>query len=345
MKRFLMIGCGNWAGWWVRDFIPQTADVAACVAVVDVNREAAERAGQALGLPRSSCYTDAAQALRENDVDYAVVTASIPHHLQVYRQILETKPDCPILSEKPVAGTWEDCLEVQRLVRQAGVKCAFTFSHRYEQDKQTFAHLLQSGKYGKLNTLVGRLIVKKQQSGDRPPEAFLIDGGVHYIDMLRPFSGSEGKTMYAQAWDCAWPESGGHAVSAFVQAEMQSGVHATLEYLLGCAENRNSWCEEYFRAECEKASIELDHQVITARWTDSAGALHTENVPLLPGAHWKHDRIIRDFIAWLDGGSAPDICLEESMKAMAMLYGVVDSIHTGQAVTVTERRAQCGGQA
>lgn len=330
MKRFILIGCGNWAGRWIRDFIPETADAARCVAVVDVNREAAERAGNTLHVP---VYTNVGTALRENHVDYAVVTASIPHHLQVFRDVLQAKPDCPILSEKPIAGSWEDCLEIQQLVKQAGVPCAFTFSHRYEQDKQTFARLLQSGKYGKINTVVGRLIVHKQQP-IRPSEMTLIDGGVHYLDMLRPFSGSEAKTVYAQAWDCPWPESGDRAASAFVQIEMQNGVHATMEYLLGSAENRNSWCDEYFRAECERASVVLDHRQITARWTDESGNLIMENVSLLPGAHWKHDKIIRDFINWLDGGPEPDLCLWESMKAMALLYAAVKSVQTGQAVTV-----------
>ena len=338
MKRFVLIGCGNWGGWWVRDFIPETADVARCAAVVDVNREEAERAGNALHVP---VYTNIGTALRENPVDYAVVTASIPHHLEVFRDILLTRP-CPILSEKPVAGNWEDCLEIQQLVKEVGIKCAFTFSHRFEQDKQTFARLLQSGKYGKINTIVGRLIVHKQQP-IRPPEMTLIDGGVHYLDMLRPFTGSEAKTVYARAWDCPWPESGGHAASAFVQAEMQNGIHATMEYLLGSAENRNSWCDEYFRAECERASVVLDQRQITARWTDESGNLITEDVPLLPGAHWKHDKIIRDFNHWLDGGPEPALCLRGSMKAMALLYAAVESTQTGQAVSVTNRLEQCGG--
>ena len=312
--------------------------MARCAAVVDVNREAAERAGNALHVP---VYTNVGTALRENPVDYAVVTASIPHHLEVFRDILQTRP-CPILSEKPVAGNWEDCLEIQQLVKEAGIKCAFTFSHRFEQDKQTFARLLQSGKYGKINTIVGRLIVHKQQP-IRPPEMTLIDGGVHDLDMLRPFSGSEAKTVYAQAWDCPWPESGGHAASAFVQAEMQNGVHATMEYLLGSAENRNSWCDEYFRAECERASVVLDQRQITARWTDESGNLTTEDAPLLRGAHWKHDKIIREFISWLDGGPEPELCLRESMKAMALLYAAVESAQTGQAVPVAKQLEQCGG--
>lgn len=337
MKRFILIGCGNWGKRWVQDFIPETADMAKCVSVVDKNQKASKEAGRALQVP---AYTDVYTAFRENRVDYAVVAASISHHLEVFRAILQAQPGCHILSEKPAAGTWADCLEIRRLVRAAGIKCAFTFNHRFEQDKQTFVQLLQSGKYGRLNTIVGRLIVKKQQPV-RAPEVTLIDGGVHYLDMLRPFSKSEAKTVYAQAWDCPWPESGGHAASAFVQAEMQNGVHASMEYLLGCAENRNSWCDEYFRAECEKASVVLDRRQINARWTDEEGKLCTEDIPLLPGSHWKHDLIIRQFIAWLDGGKTPEICLEESMKAMALLFAVVDSVKTGKAVSALDYLRQC----
>lgn len=333
MKTFILVGCGNWGKMWLNRFIPQVADVAKCVAVADINPDAVEMARQALNLPVSAAYTDTAQAFREHKVDFAVVAAAIPAHLPVVRTILREQPGCHILSEKPVAGCMEDCLEIERLVKEAGVKCAFTFSHRYEDDKQTFEKVLRSGKYGKVNTIVGRLMLNKCW-GANPPENLLIDGGVHYLDMLRSFTGSEAKSVYAQAWNCDWPERGGTAACGFVQVEMESGVRACLELNLGGALDRNGWCNEYFRAECERASIVLDRRVITARWTDEAGERREEAIPLMEGAHWKHDLIIRNFIGWLDGGPAPDVCLSESMKAMALMCAAADSIRTGKAMPV-----------
>lgn len=338
MKTFVQIGCGGWGRQWIQQFIPEVSDVARCVAAVDISRDALLEARQMLHLPATACYTDVREALRAHKVDFAVVAVSIPAHLPVIRTIVEAQPGCHILSEKPVAGCRGDCLEIERLTNEAGIKCAFTFSHRYERDKQTFEQVLHSGKYGKINTLVARLIMHKHWVIE-PPENILIDGGVHYLDMLRAFTGSEGKRVYAQAWNCPWPR-GGNAASAFVQVEMVSGVRACLEYELGGAEDRNGWCNEYFRAECERASLVLDRQRITACWTDDVGRPWEEGVQLLSGEHWKHDLIIRNYITWLDGGFTPDICLAESQKSMALMCAAVESVQSGQAVQIIDVTAK-----
>lgn len=333
MKKFILVGCGNWGNWWMNRFIPEVVDVAQCVAVVDANPAALERAGKTMNLPAEACYADVTTAFSERKVDFAVVAANIPAHLAVVRAILQAQPTCHILSEKPVAGSWEDCVEIERLVKDAGVKCALTFSHRYENDKQTFEKILRSGRYGKVNTIVGRL-ARHRSERVNPPELMLIDGGVHYLDMMRSFTGSDAVRVFAQAWNCPWPERGGNAICAFVQAEMASGVRALMEIELGGPAERNSWCNEYIRAECEKASVVLDRQEITACWTDTDGQDFEEKIPLLEGGHWKHDRIIRMFIDWIDGGSAPDICLEESMESMRLMCAAAQSVRTGQAVVV-----------
>lgn len=339
MKKFILIGCGSWGARWYRDFIPQVKDVAACVGVVDINPECVRRAGEALGLDEAHIYTDLSAALGENDIDFAVVAVGIPAHLPVVRTILACKPGCHILSEKPVAGTREECEALRDKVEQAGIKCAFTFSHRYEQDKQTLAYLLKSGTYGKINSIVGRLIVHKPPVGEAD-EMLLINGGVHYVDMLQVFSLSHWKSVYADIWTCPW-EDGRTSHNAFLQAEMENGVHTTLELMLGSADNRNTWCNENFRIECEKACIECDGGQIHILYTDAEGGRHREEYPLLNGEHWKHDRIIREFLMWMDGGKEPDTAIGYAMEAMDFLYAAVDSYKAHQVIS----RGDCNGNA
>ncbi len=288
-KRFILVGCGSWGARWYNTFIPQARDIAECIAVVDLDEHCADLAGHALSIPPERRYTSVRRAFLENKVDFAVIAVSIPAHLTVIKTVLEVQPGCHILSEKPVAGSMFECRQIEALVRAAGIKRAFTFSHRYEQDKQSLEKLLASGKYGSIDSIVGRLIVKKQPA-DRADEMLLINGGCQYIDMLEVFAGSTWKSVYAQIWEHAWEQRGGTSHNAFLMCEMQNGVHVALEILLGSADDRNGWCNENFRIECDRACIEAESGELFERYTDENGERIVKKIPLEEGKHWKHEK-------------------------------------------------------
>lgn len=348
MKKYIHVGCGNWGGnTWMNRIIPQIKDVAECVALVDVNTENVERAGKIIGMPKEALYLDLKKALEDHDVDFVTIASSIGSHLSVVKTILENKPGCHIISEKPMAGNMEECMEIYHLVKEAGIKYSVTFSHRYEDDKQTFQKILQEGIGGKLNFIVGKISVARKfgnvaqgsHTYERPMdpvESLFIDGGIHNLDMIRAFAGCNAEEVYAQAWNIEWEKHDRGAASAFVIMKMENGVRANLEFEFGGAHTYNNWTKEYFRAECENASIELDNRRITARSMEGFPTPSVCEIPLLKGDHWKHDLIIRQFIDWMDGGPAPDVSIDESIHAMGMLYAVVESSRTGKPVNVKE---------
>lgn len=340
MKKFIHVGCGGWGNVWLNRIIPGIADEAECVAAVDINEAALQNAGTVLGLSADALYTDLAKALQEKDADFVTVAASINSHLQVVKTVLEYGKH--ILSEKPIAGSLADSAEIYRRVKAAGIKFAVTFSHRYEDDKQTFQQLVRSPDAGKMNYLVSRIVISRtHNTGHKidPPEWLFVDGGAHNLDMIRAFSGSNAKTVYAKAWNTDWAEGRGEA-SAFVHAEMENGVRAFLEYGFGGAHTYNGWTNEYFRAECENASFELDNRTITAR--NMEAEMPVRQIPLLRGEHWKHDLILRQFIRWLDGGEAPEVTIDDSIHAMGLVFAAVESSRTGKAVDVRQLMAQYG---
>lgn len=342
MKKFIHVGCGGWGKVWLKRIIPGIADEAECVAAVDINGAALENAGAVLGLPGEALYTDLAKALREREVDFVTIAASIHSHLQVVKTVLEYGNGCHIVSEKPIAGTLADSAEIYRMVKAAGIKFAVTFSHRYEDDKQTFQQLVRSRDVGRLNYLVSRMVISRtHNTGHRidPPEWLFVDGGAHNLDMIRAFSGANAKQVYAKAWNTDW-EDGRGAASAFVHVEMENGIRAFLEYEFGGAHTYNGWTNEYFRAECDNGSFELDNRVITVRNMESVPP--AQQIPLLRGAHWKHDLILRQFIRWLDGGEAPEVTIDDSIHAMGLVFAAVESSRTGKPINVKQLMAQYG---
>ncbi len=346
MKRYIHVGCGGWGNIWLNRIIPQIKDVAQCVAAVDINTDALENAGAVLGLPEEALYTELAKALQENEVDFVTISTSIPSHLEVVKTVLEYGRGCHIVSEKPIAGTMAESAELYKRVKAAGIKFAVTFSHRYEDDKQTFQRILRSGMSGKMNYLISRIVIARNHgnSGHRidPIEMLFIDGGAHNLDMIRAFSGSNAEEVYANAWNIDWDDNRGSAASAFVQVRMENGVRAFLEYQFGGAYTYNGWTHEYFRAECDQASYELDNRRIMARCQDGFPVPEGCEIPLLQGEHWKHDLIIRQFIDWLDGGEAPEVTIDDSIHAMGMLFAAVESSRTGKPVNVKQLMREHG---
>lgn len=346
MKRYIHVGCGGWGNVWLNRIIPQVQDVAQCVAAVDINPEALQKAGEVLGLPGEALYSDLAQALQDHEVDFVTISTSISSHLEVVKAVLQYGRGCHIVSEKPLAGNMEECVELYRSVKKAGIKFAVTFSHRYEDDKQTFERYLRSGHAGKLNYLTSRICIARNHgnSGHRidPIEMLFIDGGIHNMDMIRAFTGSDAEEVYADAWNVDWEHYDKGCASAFVQMKMENGMRAFLEYSFGGAYSYNGWTNEYFRAECEQASVELDNRRIVARSMPSFPEAEETELALSEGEHWKHDLIIRQFIGWLDGGPAPDVNIDDSIQAMGMLYAVVESCKTGRPVNVKQFMKECG---
>ena len=338
MKRYIHVGCGGWGNIWLRRVIPSVQDVARCVALADINPEVLESAGTELGLPPEALYTDLPKALQENSVDFVTIATSIPSHLEVVNTVLKYGNGCHILSEKPIAGTLADCAMIYHNVKKAGVKFAVTFSHRYEDDKQTFQKMLSSGIPGKINYIIARIAIagssQKPEYRMHPAEMVFIDGGVHNLDMIRAFTGSNAAEVYAKAWNFGPEGTGSGGTAAFVQAKMENGVEAFLEYGFGGAYTYNGWAHEYFRAECTKASVEVDNRRITARTMAEYPFSEGREIPLLKGEHWKHDLIIRQFIKWLDGGPAPEVSIDDSIHAMGMVFAAVESSRTGTPVKV-----------
>lgn len=345
MKRYIHIGCGGWGNIWLKRMIPGAKDVAECVAVVDINPAALENAREVLGLPEEALYTDLAKALQEHEVDFVTIATSISSHLEVVKTVLKYGRGCHIISEKPIAGTMAESTELYRRVKEAGIKFAVTFSHRYEDDKQTFERILRSGMAGRVNYIIGRMVINRtHNTGHRvdPADMILIDGGVHNMDMIRAFSGANVEEIYASLWNIDWENNKGSAANAFVQMKMENGVRAFLEFEFGGAHTYNSWTNEYFRAECDKASIELDNRRIIAHSMDGFPVPAYSEIPLLKGEHWKHDLIIRQFIGWMDGGTPPDVTIDDSIHAMGMLFAAVESNRIGKPVQVKEFMQEYG---
>lgn len=340
-KRFIQVGCGGFGGLWLQWFMPRIVEMglAKPVAVVDVNPDTFETAQRVYGLTPEKCYTDGAKAFEENEADFAIIVVPPEHHEKYVDLALAHQMD--ILSEKPIADSMEACCRVYRNVTAAGRKMAVTMSHRFDQDKQSLERLIKSGEFGKLDYVIGRNTWDCRQAPKwgafryKIADPLLIEGTVHHFDIIRSLTGSNARTVYARTWNPEWSDFAGDS-QALITVEMENGVKVFYEGAKSNASGLNGWGNDYWRAECDKGTLELDNRRLRVIQRDLHFNAAIEERPLEYQEQWMNPWLAEMFVRWLHGEPEPPNTLQDNIQCCALLFAAIHSAHTGQPVDVQE---------
>ncbi len=341
-KRFIQIGLGGFGEYWCTDVLPYVIEelgTAEIVAAVDINPDNFVNAQKYVGLPPEKCYVDARKALQENEADFVNIVVPPAVHEQMID--LALKFGCDILCEKPIADTMEACCRIYRKVKEKGRKMAVTISHRFDQPPQTMEALLRKEAYGKLTHITSRFAetyLNRLPEGNfryEMEDEYLLEWGIHHLDMLRALAGSDAKTVYAKTWRPPWSRLKSDT-SCAVTIEMENGVHALYEGIQENAARLNTWQDEYFRAECEFGTVIMDHQQVKVVRSTDLQSEEIIHVPLLKRRAWLHAWLIEMFVEWIGGGDEPPNNLDDNLQCCALLFASIESAHTGMPVAVQE---------
>jgi predicted dehydrogenase len=220
-------------------------------------------------------------------------------------------------------------------------------SHRFDQDKTTLREEIRSGAYGPLDYLVCRFTCDCRTFGSwgkfrhEMPDALMVEGAVHHLDLLADLAGAPCDTLYAQTWNPAWGEFAGDS-QGLVVMQMANGTRAFYEGAKTNAVGLNGWTQEYIRAECERATLVLDHRRIerfvyaASRQGPSAIEGAGETIPLREQPKWANTWLIEKFVRWLDGGEPMETQVAANLQSVALVFAAVESSRTGQPVRVQE---------
>ncbi|HIG47827.1 MAG TPA: Gfo/Idh/MocA family oxidoreductase [candidate division Zixibacteria bacterium] len=339
-KRCLMIGAGGMASGWIRHFYPRFGDRHEIVALVDVNPDVLNEAGDFLGLPANRRYTDMETAFTEVEADYCTIVIPPAYHKDAVMLAVDKKMD--ILSEKPIADTWAACIDIYKAVKQAGIKMHVIQNYRYTKRMLTMRQVLRDGTLGRINYIMGRFAADYQAYGawgafrHEIPHSLLVEGAVHHFDMLRNLSGGDCRTIGGWEWNTPWSSFRGECCAMYVM-DMTNGVKASYEGSGMASATQNTWHREYYRAECEGGAVAIGRDGITRIYRHATGTgIRMEDVKPIVPEYDGHQWLINEFLEWLDGGSAPDTCLNHNIKSVAMVFGAIEASKTSTTVNVEE---------
>ena len=141
-----IVGLGWVAGAHIETF--KKVEGAAVTAVCS-RRELDEGALAAqFGLPLRA-YNDYEAMLADPEID--IVSICTPHPLHPRQTILAARAGKHVLIEKPVAITYEDTLEMRRVLRETGVRSCVCFECRFSKQFQMSRAMLDQGLLGRVH--------------------------------------------------------------------------------------------------------------------------------------------------------------------------------------------------
>lgn len=343
-KRGILIGTGGFGGWWLRSFLPRFAGELEIAAIADVNAEARSSASELLGLEPSRCFADMHEALAKVDAELCIVVIPPAHHREAI--LAACQRGLHVLTEKPIADTWEACLDIHRAVRAAGVKCQVVQNYRFAPHNLTLKQAIVEGRIGQLLYVMGRFAADYRTRGawgmfrHEIPHGLLVEGAVHHLDQIRNLTGADCSMVAGWDWNPGHASFDGECC-ALLTLRMGNGVHAQYEGHCLAAGWRNDWYEEAYRAEGLEGSLVVDRdQTVRLLQHTSGRGLRTEELPTLQPEYPSHQAIIRQFLDWLDGGAEPPTSIEDNIKSAALLFGAVRASETNSVVDVRQLVSQ-----
>jgi predicted dehydrogenase len=343
-----MLGAGGMAGSWIRNFLPDFGDRMEIVGLVDIDEDVLGGAGERLGLPESALFTDSNKAFDAIEADFSIIVT--PPWVHEEAVVLSAERGMAILSEKPVADTWDGCVRICRAVADAGVKMEVIQNYRYDPCMLTVRDVLRSGRLGRTNYVLGRFADDYRVFGSwgefrhRIPHSLLVEGGVHHLDMLRNLAGSDVVSIAGWEWNPEWSSFDGES-NAMLVMDMANGVKAVYEGNCNEAAVCTSWHKERYRAECETGAVTIDSDLVVRVWErDGNRDVKTTEVPHLEPEHAGHKWQVDEFLTWLDGGPEPDTTLADNIKSVATMFGAIRASEENVVVDVGEMvREAMGG--
>lgn len=336
--RCLMIGAGGMAGAYVHHFFPAFAERVQIVGLAEIRRDVLDPAGDFLELPPAARFTDLGEAFRQVEADFCTIVIPPAAHQEAVLAAVERR--LPILSEKPIADTWEACLEIYRAVTAANLRMQVVQNYRYTPRIMTLKNAVTDGRIGRPNYIVSRFAADYRERNawgkfrHEIPHSLLVEGSVHHFDQLRNLSGADCRTIAGWEWNPGHASFDGECCGLYV-ARMLNGLHAQYEGNCLAAGWQNSWHQEFLRIEGEEGALVLDRDSTVRVQRHTAGrGLATEELPAVRERHEGHTAVVDQFLTWMEGGPAPETVLQDNIQSAAMLFAAIDASQTGQSVDV-----------
>ena len=322
-----IVGCGSYAHVVMEYIADMTDEVEFSFASRDIDkaREYCDRYG---GSAYYGSYEDAASDPRV-DALYFIT----PHDLHLDNARLAAKHGKHVLMEKPIARTVDESRKLIEATRNAGVTLMVGENFRFDPATERAKELIEQGAIGNLSLIdiqsenlddgcVGWRLSLERCGGGR-----MIDGGIHYVDVLRNLAGHP-ESVYALAPEHKMIPGLEGEDSMALTASFSGGLTGFLRYA--------GWTPHGSRRDVRitgtngRIRYEVFGSDVTVETKEGACSYPVE--PEIRGMKG----MVRDFIGAIAENREPVMNGQEALNDLAVVLASYESVRTRAPVKVAD---------
>lgn len=347
--RYGIIGSGNMGQEHMRNLalIPD----ATVTAVADTDPGMRDKAA-ALGGPEVRAFDDPRDLLAADVADALVIATPNHTHVDYLLPALET--GLPVMVEKPLCTTMEDCHRVIEAANGRAAPVWVAMEYRYMPPVTRLIEEVRAGTIGSLRMLAIRehRFPFLTKVGDwnrfaRNTGGTMVEKCCHFFDLMRLIVDAEPVRVYAsgaqdvnhldERYDGETPDM---VDNAYVVVDFAGGARALLDLCMFAEVSRD---QEEIAAVGEKGKVEAGVPSSTLFIGDrETGEQRTETIPVDPdvlaaGNH--HGSTYFEHLAFrraIADGTPPEVSLSDGLKAVAMGLAAERSIAERRPVEMAE---------
>ncbi len=199
--RMVQVGVLGMGKWWVQVGL-KSPDVEVA-GYVDINPDHLKAIQDEFDIAPSQCFVDFDEALKELKPDAVLIVTPPQFHEPIAVKAMEA--GCHVLTEKPLADTWEACLRTVEAVRRTGRIMMVAQNYRYRPEIQTLRNTLRSGRFGAPGQVLIHFTRGPHFGGFREemPYPLIIDMSIHHYDLMRYILDADPVRLTAFSWNPA----------------------------------------------------------------------------------------------------------------------------------------------
>lgn len=322
--KVIQVGVGGMGNAWLRA-VSESPNVE-YAALVEINDTIAAEQVRRFNLQGIDVYKTLAEALHAVDADGVINVTPPQFHKDVSVTALEA--GVPVLSEKPLADTFEAAQAIVDKANETGVLHMITQNYRYQRPIQTLKKTLASQVVGEIGSATVEFLRGPHFGGFREemPYPLIIDMSIHHFDLMRFFLDNDPVAVYGRSWNPPWSWYRGDA-SASVTLEFMDNVFVSYNGSW-CSQGREIGWNANWRFECGKGVVVMQDDVV---YTQATGQEPAEVTPVEMEREGQA-YLLQEFYEAVTERQKPATTCQDNIKSLAIVFDVVRSFETGQVV-------------
>lgn len=322
--KVIQVGIGGMGNTWLNAVHESPHVEFAALVEIDDGIAAAQVSRYGLGdVPGFKSLRD---ALASVDADGVIDVTPPRFHEEVSVTAMEA--GVPVLSEKPLADTFESAQRIVDKANQTGILHMVAQNYRYRSPIQTLKSALNSGKMGTVGSASVEFFRGPHFGGFREemPYPLIIDMSIHHFDLMRFLLGSDPVSVYGTSWNPPWSWYAGDA-SAAVTLTFDGDVVVTYNGSW-CSQARDTSWNANWRFECSKGVVVMADDVVYSQATGEEPVL----VAPVQMAREGQSYLLEEFRQAVTADSPVGTPCQDNILSLGVVFDVVASFQTGHLV-------------